>query len=139
MDPHLTLDHTYVATCGLSQVFLDHPERAVNFALELVRLVESGPEGWPPTLDLQIGIHSDAAIAGVIGRANNRGKFMYKLWGDIMTIALALNPSGGASNSIVVSQPIRERLSDRYFLVPSSPLQVPDMGIDSSMDGLYPH
>ena len=128
LDSHLTLDHTYLATCGLSQVFLDHQERAVNFALELVRLVESGSEGCPPTLDLQIGIHSDAAIAGVIGRADAQGRFMYKLWGDIMTIALALNPAGGASNSIVVSQPIRNRLSDRYFLVPSSPLQVPDMG-----------
>ena len=128
LEPHLTLDNTYVATCGLAQVFLDHQERAVNFALDLVRLVESGQDGFPPTLDLQIGIHSGGAIAGVVGTANDRGKFMYKLWGNITTIALELNPAGGASNSILVSQSIRQQLSDRYFLVPSAPLRLPDIG-----------
>ncbi|NET48733.1 MAG: hypothetical protein F6K09_08405 [Merismopedia sp. SIO2A8] len=162
LETQLTIDNTYLATCGNSQLVLDHQERAVNFALDLVRTVEADTTEFPSTLDLQIGIHSGSAIAGVICTGNQDrkathsksvnnqvvnsqsvnskpiynhpadvktdSKLMYKLWGDTITIAMELNLQGGASNSILVTQPIRDRLQDQYLLVPTPFLHVKDIG-----------
>ncbi|MEB3230732.1 MAG: adenylate/guanylate cyclase domain-containing protein [Leptolyngbyaceae bacterium] len=118
LETQLTIDETYIATCGIAQAFLDHQERTVNFALELVRISETGSEGFPAEIDLQIGIHSGPVVAGVVGSPT----FMYKLWGRTVEVALALNPKGGASNSILVTKTIRDRLTGRYMLVPCPPL-----------------
>ena len=123
LDTQLTLDETYMATCGISQVFLDHQERTVNFALDLIRLMEAGTSDFPPEIDLQIAINSGPVTAGVVGDA----KFMYKLLGNTVTTALHLNPSGGTANSILVTQSVHERLKDRYLLVPIPALPVEGM------------
>ncbi|MEO1622250.1 MAG: adenylate/guanylate cyclase domain-containing protein, partial [Cyanobacteria bacterium J06632_3] len=128
LDTQLTVDNTYIATCGVSQVFLDHQERSVDFALELVRLAESNQSGLPPNLDLQIGIHTGPVVSGVLGR----DKFMYKLLGNTLTVAQSINQQGGASNSILVTKPIYERLKERYLLVPRLPVWVPEVGAISA-------
>ncbi|NEQ98014.1 MAG: hypothetical protein F6K30_15065 [Cyanothece sp. SIO2G6] len=122
LETQLTIDETYIATCGIAQAFLDHQERTVNFALELVRLSETGSEGFPAEIDLQIGIHSGPVVVGVVGAPT----FMYKLWGSTVEVVLALNPKGGASNSILITQTIRDRLKGRYMLVPCPPLYLED-------------
>lgn len=128
VDTQLTLDSTYIASCGVAQVFLDHQERTVDFALELVRLVESEQEAFPASIDLQIGIHTGQVVAGALGG----DKFMYKLLGPAMAIAQSINQQGGAINSILVTKPIYERLKDRYLLVPRPPVKVPEVGAVSA-------
>ncbi|MEM9089591.1 MAG: adenylate/guanylate cyclase domain-containing protein [Cyanobacteria bacterium P01_F01_bin.53] len=124
LETQATLDDTFIATCGISQVFLDQQERAVNFALDLLHWLETEGQDLAAILDLQIGIHSGPVLASVVGTT----KFMYKLWGDTITIAMELNQRGGASNSILVTQPIQERLKDRFKLVPRPPVMIREIG-----------
>ncbi|MEM6451407.1 MAG: adenylate/guanylate cyclase domain-containing protein [Cyanobacteria bacterium P01_D01_bin.105] len=123
-----TLDETFIATCGVSQTFLDQQERAVSFGMDLIHWLEAEGRTLIPDLDLRIGIHSGPLMAAVMGTE----KLMYKLWGDAMAIAMALNPQGGEASpgeaSILVTQSIQQRLKDRFTLVPHSPVNVSEIG-----------
>lgn len=124
LDTQLTLDETYIATCGLSQTFLDHQERTLNFALDLIRLLEAGSLDFPAGLEVYIAIHSGPVTMGVVGEA----KFMYKLLGGTITTVLRLNPLGETANSILVTQPIHDRLRERYWMVPLPAVTVAGVG-----------
>ncbi|MGB5900835.1 MAG: adenylate/guanylate cyclase domain-containing protein [Geitlerinemataceae cyanobacterium] len=99
----------YVAACGLSNPYLDGDKRSIEFALSLQSIVFRLNHEKNINLELQIGIHSGKAIAGIIGR----DKLIYDLWGNTVDTArnLMIHALPGG---ILVSKIIFDRLHDLY-------------------------
>ena len=118
-----TVGTKYIAVCGLSRAYLDHGERTVSAANQMLAALEEINTEYGINLTLQIGIHSGPVMAGIIGTE----KFTYKLWGETVNIAANLNYRGG-QNSILVTQPVRESVIDQYLFVPHEAIEVEDLG-----------
>ncbi len=108
-----TLGENYIAVCGLSKTYLDHPERSLKCAMDLFDLLPSMNQEYHTNLSLQISLHSGPISAGVVGTQ----KISYKLWGETLNIVTQLNTIAPL-NSILVTQAIQERLQDQYLLLP---------------------
>jgi class 3 adenylate cyclase len=113
----------YVAVCGLSVPRVDDEKRTVELALQMLQVVErlSAKHGVHLTLD--IGIHTGALAAGVVGRS----KFYYDVWGETMTIARAIHASP-KQNVIQVTEPVARALDGLYRFDPLPAIQVKGEG-----------
>lgn len=118
-----TIWNNYVVVCGLSGTYFDQQERAVNFALKMIEEIEQINREYQVYLGWRIAIDSGKLIAGVVGEE----KFAYKLWGKTADTVINLNPQG-TYNSIVVTESIKNPLSDRYLFVSSEAIKVEDTG-----------
>lgn len=121
MEKQHTVGAIYVAVCGLSRAYLDHTERAVSTALNMLAALEPINAEYSANLSLQIGIHSGSVMAGIIGIQ----KFAYKLWGETVNIAAKLSNEADLNN-IVVTQPIQETLADQQTFVRNKTLEIED-------------
>ncbi|MFN8495314.1 MAG: adenylate/guanylate cyclase domain-containing protein [Caldilineaceae bacterium] len=104
-----TAGQRFIAVCGLSTQHLDHSRRAADFALSLLRIVQRVNSKYTINLNLRVGVHAGAIMAGVIGV----NRIMYEMWGETVNIASYLNEDAGP-NTILVSQEIYERLHEQY-------------------------
>lgn len=104
-----TAGAAYLAACGLSVPRLDHANRGVEFALELLRVVRRFNHERNTSLGLQIGVSSGPVVGGVIGRS----KFVYELWGATVEHAREL-AAGGQPDTIHLTPAVHERLRDLY-------------------------
>ncbi len=116
-----TIWDNYVTICGLSESHLDQQQRSVNFALKMIQAIEKINQDYQIDLGWRIGIHSGQLTAGVVGNK----KFAYKIWGSTVDIVTNLNRKG-AKNSIIVTESIKERLSDPSLFVLSETIQIED-------------
>ncbi|MEM6255131.1 MAG: adenylate/guanylate cyclase domain-containing protein [Cyanobacteria bacterium P01_D01_bin.156] len=105
-------DNTYMAVCGLSEVYFDHNQRTLNMAQEMLRVLATVNDRYSVNLSMKVGIHTGSFVAGVVGSK----PFTYRLWGETVRIATQL-PEQAESNQIVVTQPIYERLKERHQLL----------------------
>ncbi len=118
-----TIGDNYVTVCGLSRAYLDHTERTVKFALQMLETVDAINEKHQVDLSLQIAIHAGPLMAGIIGTEN----FAYQIWGETTNIAANL-ATKVAWNSIVVTLPVYELLSDQYLFVKYQSIAAGDLG-----------
>src|SRR6266446_245248 len=79
--------------------------------------------GFGERLQLRIGVHSGALIAGVIGTH----KFVYDVWGDTVNTAKRME-SYGAPGRIHVSAIIRQVLGDGFRFEPRGAVEVKGKG-----------
>lgn len=107
-----TVGATYLAVCGLTTAYLDHPTRAVNVALKLFDHVEKFNEQHQTGLGLSIGIQSGSIVAGLLGGT----KFMYNLWGETVNTALQLQGMA-ERNTILISDSVYARLDAPHRFV----------------------
>lgn len=114
----------YLAVCGLSVPRVDDENRTAQLALEMLQVVQrlSAKHGVPLSLD--IGIHSGALAAGVVGE----GRFYYDVWGETMTIARAIH-SSPRTNVIQVSEPVTEALKGLFRFDPLAPVPLKGQSI----------
>lgn len=103
-----TIGAGYVAACGLSAPRPDHPQRALEFAEELLRIVRLFNAERGTDLEIDVGINAGPVTGGVIGRK----KFIYDLWGDTVNLARFMKADG--ISSIQVAQSVYDRLRDQY-------------------------
>ncbi len=113
----------YLAVCGLSVPRVDDEKRTVELALQMIQVVERLSAKHLVHLSLDIGIHTGALAAGVVGR----GKFYYDVWGDTMTIARAIHLSP-KQNVIQVTEPVMRALEGLYGFEPLAPVAVKGEG-----------
>jgi class 3 adenylate cyclase len=78
-----TIGDCYMAVAGLPLPLHDHVQRSTDAALAMMDAVESLRSMFEMSLEMRIGVHTGAVIAGVIGKK----KFAYDLWGDTVNIA----------------------------------------------------
>ena len=113
----------YLAVCGLSVPRIDDEKRTVDLALAMLQVVQRLSAKHGVNLSLDIGIHTGALAAGVVGR----GKFYYDVWGETMTIARAVHASP-KQNVIQVTEPVRRALDGLYSFEPLAPVEVKGEG-----------
>ena len=117
-----TVGSSYLAVCGLSVQRPDHTNRMIEFAQELVRIVNRFNRDRGKELVLEIGINTGPVVGGIVGRS----KFIYDLWGDTVTVAGGLRSDG--VTSIQVTQAVYERMRDLHSFVAANEFEVKGKG-----------
>ena len=104
-----TIGDAYMVAFGLPDARHDHAEAAARLAYAMLEEVRTftGPRGEP--VSLRIGLHSGAAIAGVIGQR----KFSFDVWGNTVNIASRME-SHGEPGRIHVSENIATALAGKF-------------------------
>ena len=107
-----TIGENYLAVCGLSKTYLDHPERTLKCAMDLLDVLQPINHEYQMNLGLGISIHSGPILAGVVGTQ----KLAYKIWGETIKIVTQLNTIAPL-NRIVITQPTYERVQDQSLFI----------------------
>lgn len=113
----------YLAVCGLSVPRIDDEKRTAELALAMLQVVERLSAKHSLNLSLDIGIHTGALAAGVVGSS----KFYYDVWGETITVARAIHTSA-KQNVIQVSEALVRALDGLYTFIPLEPIEVKGEG-----------
>jgi len=113
MEKIKTIGDSYMAVCGLSVPYLDRDKRAIDFGLEMLKIVRRFNHERGYQLNVSVGINSGDTVAGIVGT----NKFIYDVWGDTIDIASALK-SACPPGAILVSEDVHNRLYDLYEFEP---------------------
>jgi|GEM_PF-2943652 len=100
-----------VIVSGIPVMKPDHQILLADFALALKTRIETFNRENRIDLHIRIGMASGTVIAGVVGHK----RFVYDLWGDVVTLACALE-SSGVIGEIQISETTAQEL-DREFEV----------------------
>lgn len=119
-----TIGDAYMAVAGLPTPLPDHAVRAANTALDMMAAVDVFNKNENQTLQLRIGMHSGAVMAGVIGKR----KFIYDLWGDAVNTASRMESHGLAART-QVTEATRNLLGSAFELEPRGPIEVKGKGL----------
>lgn len=112
----------YLASSGLSVPRVDHARRAVEFALEMQRIVERFGAQQGADLSVRAGIDSGTVTSGLVGRSH----VVYDLWGDAVSLAFRLQ--GGANEAgLFVTQRVVDKLAEN--------LPITDSGVVETSSG----
>ncbi len=104
-----TIGDAYMVVGGLPESRPDHAEAVANLALDMSKTSFETPDHR--AVQLRIGIHSGAVVAGVIGTQ----KFSYDLWGDTVNTADRMQ-AHGLDGQIQVTEVTYKKLQDKYIL-----------------------
>jgi class 3 adenylate cyclase len=118
-----TIGDAYMVVGGLPDKEPFHAEKIADFALDMITAIQLYREksGYP--IQLRIGIHSGAAIAGVIGKK----KFIYDLWGESVNTASRME-SHGIPGHIQVSESTYDKLKNKFVFMERGILEVKGIG-----------
>jgi class 3 adenylate cyclase len=104
----------YLASCGLSVPRVDHARRAVEFAIEMQRIVDRFGAQKGAKLSVRAGLDTGTVTSGLVGRTH----VVYDLWGDAVSLAFRLQ--GGANEAgIFLTQRVVDKLPDNLPFVDS--------------------
>jgi class 3 adenylate cyclase len=118
-----TIGDAYMVAAGLPEARTDHAAVLADLALGMVAAVHALRDETGAALDVRIGIHSGAVVAGVIGRR----KFAYDLWGDVVNTAARME-SHGVPGAVQVTEATARLLGDAYALAPRGELEIKGKG-----------
>jgi len=119
-----TIGDAYMVAAGIPEPRPHHTEAIVEFAIDMLEVVEfhEGFHGKP--IRLRVGINTGPVVAGVIGRH----KFIYDLWGDTVNVASRME-SNGLTNQIQVTEAVREKLDGKYQFEERDPIYIKGKGM----------
>ena len=118
-----TIGDAYFVAGGVPLPLEKHTELIMKFAIEMLNVIKDFRTQYYPELDLRIGIHCGAVMAGVIGTK----KFTYDLWGDTVNTASRME-SHGIPGRIHVSEQVYDRLKDHYTFDPPRIIEIKGKG-----------
>jgi class 3 adenylate cyclase len=104
-----TIGDCYMLAGGVPDYQEDHAVRVADVALDMQAELERFNRARDQVLQIRMGIHSGALVAGVIGTK----KYVYDVWGDTVNTASRME-SQGLPGKIQVSEDTYRLLSDRY-------------------------
>ncbi len=115
-----TIGDAYMVAGGLPDPRPDNLAAMARLALEMrAAVADSGRQA----LQLRIGLHAGAVVAGVIGKR----KFIYDIWGDTVNTASRLE-SHGEPGKIHVSAAVKERLGGAFTFEPRGEIEIKGKG-----------
>ena len=97
----------YLASCGLSVPRVDNARRAVQFSMEMAKIVERFGAQQGTTLSIRVGIDTGTVTSGLVGRSS----MVYDLWGDAVSLAFRLQ-GGATENGIFLTQRVVDKIPD---------------------------
>jgi guanylate cyclase len=118
-----TIGDSYMAAAGVPTPRPDHATALAEMAIEIRDHVRSTPSSNGHHVDLQIGINSGPAVAGVIGSK----KFQYDVWGDAVNIASRME-SHGIPGRIQITEATRNLIEDEFVCTPRGEIDVKGRG-----------
>ena len=104
-----TIGDGYMAAAGVPKADPMHAENAARAALAFCRSVRNSEDEYGFKLQIRVGIHTGAVVAGVIGRK----KFIYDMWGDTVNIASRME-SHGEAGKVHVSKAFMDKLKKDF-------------------------
>lgn len=110
-----TIGDAYMFAAGLSEPCVDHAQRAVEAAMDILDFVEdvlgqptNDRMAWP----IRVGLNSGPVVAGVVGRS----RLAYDVWGDTVNVAARLE-STGVPGRINISAEAQARLGGAFHCI----------------------
>lgn len=104
-----TIGDAYMIVGGVPNPTPYHAESVAQMALEMLDTVRLLSKGLGTSIDIRIGIHTGAVVAGIIGQK----KFSYDLWGDTVNTASRME-SHGEVGKIQVSETTYQLLKNKF-------------------------
>lgn len=118
-----TIGDAYMAVAGVPVPVVDHAVRAAHMALDMIEALDSLNQHNGYTLQVRIGIHSGAVVAGVIGKR----KFIYDLWGDTVNTASRME-SHGIAGLVQVTEDTRRLLGELFLFEERGVIEIKGKG-----------
>ncbi len=118
-----TIGDCYMVCGGLNARKDDHVRAVADMALQMLAHIEQATMQISPPIQMRIGIHTGAVVAGVIGTQ----KYAYDLWGDTVNTASRLE-SHGMAGKIHVSEDVQAILGNAYQFEERGTIEVKSKG-----------
>lgn len=118
-----TIGDAYMVVGGLPAYRPNHVEAVADVGLAMCRAASEIQEEHGEHLQIRIGMHVGAVVAGVIGRK----KFAYDLWGDTVNIAYRLQATSEPGR-VHVTQAVRERLEPQFTFTERGDTELKGLG-----------
>jgi adenylate cyclase len=109
---------------GIPEARPDHAAAMAEMALAMRDTVAAARRIVGEKLELRIGIHTGALVAGVIGTH----KFVYDVWGDTVNTASRMETLG-LPGHIHISAAMRAALGEGFRVEPRGALEVKGKGL----------
>lgn len=122
-----TIGDSYMLVGGLPSPVPDHCERVAGFALDILDLVQQPIvfQGIKSTtVQIRIGIHTGAVVAGIIGKH----KFAYDLWGDAVNTASRME-SHAEPGTIHCTEEVFHHLQHTFRFIDRGFVEIKDKGL----------
>jgi class 3 adenylate cyclase len=119
-----TIGDGYMVAAGLPEPRTDHATAAAEMALAMVSAITTAGATCGVPLQVRIGVHTGALIAGVLGTH----KFVYDVWGDTVNTAKRME-SYGLPGRIHVSAATRKALGKGFQFEPRGTLDIKGKGL----------
>ena len=119
-----TIGDAYMVAGGLPEPRPDHAVAVADMALQMIDVVATTGRTLGVPLEVRIGVHSGAVVAGVIGKH----KFIYDVWGDTVNTAHRME-SHGEANRVQISAATHHRVRDAFRCEARGPQEVKGKGM----------
>jgi class 3 adenylate cyclase len=119
-----TIGDAYMVVGGLPTPRDDHADAVAEMALAMLAITERYRVPSGERLEMRVGVHSGAVIAGVIGK----NKFIYDLWGDTVNTASRME-SHGVVGEAQITEAARARLGPRFATEPRGEVDIKGKGV----------
>ncbi|AUI69354.2 hypothetical protein AL038_12180 [Beggiatoa leptomitoformis] len=118
-----TIGDAYMVVGGIPHALPHHSVNMAEMALEMLHEIHLFNQETGRSLQLRIGFHSGAVVAGVIGQK----KFIYDLWGDTVNTASRME-SHSLPDKIHVSDAIYQELHTQFTFESRGTLDIKGKG-----------
>ena len=109
-----TLHNGYLASCGLNVPRLDNVRRALDFAVEMQRIIDRFNAETDNNLKLRAGIDTGPVTSGLVGRSS----LAYDMWGSAVNLAYQVQ-SGSPQPGIYVTSRVYDQARDNWNFTPT--------------------
>ena len=118
-----TIGDCYMVAAGIPTARSDHAVAMAKMALAMRDALERINRESGYSLQVRIGLHTGAVVAGVIGKR----KFIYDMWGDTVNTASRME-SSGLPGEIQITRDLNELVSNAFVTEPRGTIKVKGKG-----------